>query len=77
MMVGGCSRDELLVRQQFRQASHHATKVFPGPVGELLSREILSWEEFVHRFGSDGLMMQVVADILQRSPADTEAETAA
>jgi hypothetical protein len=33
-------------RMRFRAAALRATQVSPGPVRELLARELLSWEEF-------------------------------
>ena len=62
---------ELHTRSRYRAAAHHAKRAYPGAVGLLLSREILSWEEFGYRLGGEGLMTQVVADILA-TPIETE-----
>lgn len=38
-------------KTRLRAAAFRATRLYPGPIGELLSRELLSWEEFGYRFG--------------------------
>jgi hypothetical protein len=40
------------------------TRIYPGPVGELLGRELRSWEEFGFRFGSAGLVAALVDHVL-------------
>lgn len=52
-------------KMQIRQAAFKATRIFPGPIGEVLSREILTWEEFGYRFGSGSLMRRLIAEILK------------
>jgi hypothetical protein len=37
-------------------AAFRATLVYPGPVGELLCRELLDWEEFGYRFGGGAFL---------------------
>jgi hypothetical protein len=64
---------ELHARSRYRAAAHHAKRAYPGAVGELLSREILSWEEFGYRLGGEGLMTKVVSDVLNQPIADAEA----
>jgi hypothetical protein len=44
-------------------AARRATHRYPGPVGELLSQELLSWMVFGYQLGSD-LIMRVVDDLL-------------
>lgn len=51
-------------RMRLRAAAFRATRVYPGAVGELLSRELLSWEEFGYRLGSQGLIMGIVNDVM-------------
>jgi hypothetical protein len=60
-------------RMRLRAAAFRATKVYPGPVGELLSRELLSWEEFGYRLGSRGLVMGIVDEIMRAQIAQSEA----
>ncbi|MCO7193332.1 hypothetical protein NH602_09910 [Pseudonocardia sp. McavD-2-B] len=52
---------------RLRTAALSAAAHYPGPVGELLAREIWAWEEFGHRMAADGLMSRLVAHILDRS----------
>jgi hypothetical protein len=51
-------------RMRLRAAAFRASRVYPGPVGALLSRELLSWEEFGYRFGSQGLIMGIVEAVM-------------
>jgi hypothetical protein len=60
-------------RMRLRAAAFRATRVYPGPVGELLSRELLSWEEFGYRLGSRGLVMGIVDAIMTAQLAQSEA----
>ena len=50
-------------RTQLRAAAFHARLVFPGP-GELLARELLSWDEFGHRLRGDRMIMRLVEHVL-------------
>jgi hypothetical protein len=54
---------------RLRAAAFRATSVYPGPVGELLSRELLLWEEFGYRLGTGGLINGVVDAIMTSLPA--------
>jgi len=49
-------------------AAHHATLAYPGPVGQLLAREIRSWVDFGHHLGhhlgDHGVMAGVVEQVL-------------
>ena len=38
-------------KARLRAAAFRVTRLYPGPVGELLSRELLTWEEFGYRLG--------------------------
>lgn len=49
---------------RLRAAARRAADSYPGPVGALLSREILTWAEFGHRFDGNGLVDQVVREVL-------------
>ena len=55
-------------RMRLRLAAYRARRAYPGPVGELLSRELLSWEEFGYRLGSQGMIMTLVDAILDEEP---------
>lgn len=60
-------------KARVRQAAFWAKRVYPGPVGEMVSRELLSWEDFGHRLGGHSLVMQVVADVLSRRAVEEAA----
>jgi hypothetical protein len=52
-------------RMRLRAAAFRAIRAYPGPVGELLSRELLSWEEFGYRLGSQGMIMGIVDAVMK------------
>ncbi len=54
-------------RARLRTAAGRARQVYPGPVGQLLARELLAWDDFGFRFGDGGLIFGVVTDIEQRA----------
>jgi hypothetical protein len=54
-------------KMRVRVAALRATRLYPGPVGELLCRELLDWEEFGYRFGGAGLVTRLV-DHLSAQP---------
>ena len=62
--AGPLGRSETMDRALIREAAVRAGQVYPGPVGELLSRELLSWEQFGYRLGSRTSIMQIVHQIL-------------
>lgn len=51
-------------KMRLRAAAFRATRLYPGPVGELVSRELLTWEEFGYRLGGDQLVMRLVDHVL-------------
>ena len=52
-------------RMRLRAAALHATRAFPGPIGELVARELEAWEEFGFRLGSHATIRQVVEAVLE------------
>jgi hypothetical protein len=60
-------------RMRLRAAALRATQVYPGPVGELLSRELLSWEEFGYRLGSRNTITGIVDAVLNAPGPRAEA----
>ncbi|MCE3549898.1 hypothetical protein LWC33_00330 [Pseudonocardia sp. RS11V-5] len=56
-------------RVLLRRAALVAPERYPGPVGELLARELLLWEDFGHRFGAHTLVSRLVAQILDPGKA--------
>jgi hypothetical protein len=63
-------------KMRLRAAAFRATRLYPGPVGELVSRELLTWEEFGYRLGGSALVMRLVDQVLQ-SPMESRAVDAA
>lgn len=57
-------------RMRMRAAAFRAKKLYPGPVGELISRELLAWEDFGFRLGGDQQVMQLVQHVMTAAEAD-------
>ncbi|MFR9806974.1 hypothetical protein ACL02T_32465 [Pseudonocardia sp. RS010] len=51
-------------RVRFRTAAHHARRLYPGCVGELLHRELLAYAEFGHLFDREALVPRLATEIL-------------
>lgn len=58
-------------KMRIRAAATRATRLYPGPVGELLSRELMTWQDFGYRLGGRRLVMQLVDHVLQ-TPLSSE-----
>ena len=52
-------------KMRLRTAAFRATKLYPGPLGELVSRELLTWEEFGYRLGrgTNSLVLRLVEHV--------------
>lgn len=50
---------------RMRAAAFRATRLYPGAAGELISRELLVWEEFGFRLDNHGLVLRLVDDIMK------------
>lgn len=60
-------------RMRVRAAAYRATRLHPGPLGELAARELLAWEEFGYRFERGSLAMRLVRALEgQPSPVDAD-----
>lgn len=58
---------------RIRTAAYRATRLYPGPVGQMICRELLAWEEFGYRLARDKLIAQLIDDIMKTpSPEATE-----
>jgi hypothetical protein len=51
-------------RERIKAAATHALKVFPGPIGAFLSRELLAWEQVGLRLGNGSLTHRTIDAIL-------------
>jgi len=60
-------------KMRLRAAAFRVTRLYPGPAGEVLSRELLTWEEFGYRLGGGALVMRLVDHILRSPLAQGEA----
>ncbi|OLT22297.1 hypothetical protein BJF78_07570 [Pseudonocardia sp. CNS-139] len=56
-----------------REAAARALETHPGPVGEVLARELRAYALFGHRFGGDGLIHRLATEILAHPAADPAA----
>lgn len=55
---------------RLRAAAVHALRVYPGPLGELVARELTAYAEFGYRFATDALIPRLATAILAiRKPA--------
>jgi hypothetical protein len=62
--------DEL---KRLRAAAFWAKRIYPGPVGELLSRELRSWEEFGYQLGPQGMILGIVDAVLKARDQQSQA----
>lgn len=53
---------------RIRAAAFRAKNLYPGPVGELINRELLTWEEFGFRVGDHSLVRRLVDDVMRQCP---------
>ncbi len=49
-----------------RNAAARARRVYPGPAGQVLARELNAWAEMGWRYGGSELMRRLARDILTR-----------
>ncbi|WP_172457598.1 hypothetical protein [Pseudonocardia sp. N23] len=63
-------------KMRLRAAAFRATRLYPGPVGEMISKELLTWEEFGYRLGGAQLISRLVDHVL-KTPLATQGEAAA
>lgn len=56
-------------KMKVRAAAFRATRIYGGAVGELISKELLSWEEFGMKFDQRGLIARLVDEIM-KAPLD-------
>jgi hypothetical protein len=51
-------------RARYRAAADYALRRYPGPVGELIHRELSAYAEFGHRFARDALIPDLARNVL-------------
>jgi hypothetical protein len=52
-------------RERLLAAAYRALASHPGPVGELIHQELLSWQQFGYRLGTTGRVMRLVEEVLR------------
>ena len=56
-------------KMRVRAAAFRVTRLYPGPVGDFLARELQTWEEFGYRLGGNALVMSLV-DFVMKEPIE-------
>ncbi|PVZ03914.1 hypothetical protein [Actinomycetospora cinnamomea] len=49
---------------RLRAAAHHARRVYPGALGELVARELRAYADFGCRLGDDALAARLATQVL-------------
>jgi len=60
---GNATELEQHERARYRIAALHGRRIYPGPLGELVYRELTAYADFGYRFTDDGLIPQLAAAI--------------
>lgn len=60
-------------KMYLRRASFRAAQLYPGPVGLLIGRELMAWEEFGYRLGGTKLIMQLADHVMKTGSKDVAA----
>jgi len=77
------SRQNPRGREETRAPREHAIpdggrtcrRIYPGPLGELVFRELSAYVEFGYRFGHDGLILRLADAVLATDPNPSDAST--
>jgi hypothetical protein len=60
---GNATGLELHEKARYRAAALHGRRIYPGPLGELVHRELTAYADFGFRFKDDGLIPRLAAAI--------------
>ena len=63
-------------KMRIRAAAFRATRVYPGVVGELISRELIVWEEFGYRLSGSGMILRLVDHVMKADLPGTATKSA-
>ncbi|WP_232664634.1 hypothetical protein [Pseudonocardia sp. TRM90224] len=63
-VLGDAERIPSQERARLRAAALRAKRLHPGPLGELVSRELLAYADFGIGFGRDSLIPRLCAQVL-------------
>ncbi|MFC5137258.1 hypothetical protein ACFPK1_03390 [Actinomycetospora rhizophila] len=55
-------------RTKYAAAAERALRVHPGPLGELVARELRAFADFGFRIAGDGLVDRLAAEVLAEVP---------
>ena len=61
---GDAARMQLHEQSRFRAAAGQARRLYPGPLGELVHRELTAYAEFGYWFDRNGLLARLAAELL-------------
>jgi hypothetical protein len=50
-------------RQRIHRAAYYATRLYPGPMGKLVDRELSAYAEFGYRLGHDATVVLLVEQL--------------
>jgi hypothetical protein len=53
-------------RSRIRAAALHGRRLYPGPLGELVHRELTAYADFGYQFSTDALIPRLAAEILAK-----------
>ncbi|MDN5931423.1 MAG: hypothetical protein L0I24_10235 [Pseudonocardia sp.] len=71
---GDADRLPMHETSRLRAAALHARRTIPGPIGELVHRELTAYADFGYRFTVDALIPRIATEILAvRTRAGTDA----
>lgn len=56
-------------KSRISAAAYRAARLFPGPIGDVLARELLAYADFGWRLERDGVMPRLV-DVIMTTPED-------
>ena len=51
-------------RARYKAAAHHARRVYPGTIGELVHRELNAQADFGYQLAANGLAARLAAQVL-------------
>lgn len=63
-VVGDFHQMDYHEKLKIRSAAFRATRIYPGAVGQILSKELLAWEDFGYRLGSQRLINRLVHELM-------------
>lgn len=55
-------------KMRLREAARRATQLYPGSIGQVLSRELTTWEDFGFRICGHSLVWKLVGQLLDGGP---------